>query len=167
MLTICLSCYFVMGKNSCIMGKEVPRVVVLDNTHILTMTRTYRDPKLSSMRCRYSYPRGMRHSTYDLSSIWLILVITLNLTIQDANDRGNESSKLISIILLDASWNLLIPASLCEGSIFYFYVESVNLSPSCLKQAFELLWSNLILVDAFNHVFYSSLFGTLLLSEWI
>ena len=81
------------------MGQEVPRVAVLDDTHILTMIRTYRDPKLSSMQCRYSFSRGMRFSTYDLSRIYLILAITLTLTIQDANDRGNESSKLSSTIL--------------------------------------------------------------------
>ena len=81
------------------MGQEVPRVAVLDDTHILTMTRTYSDPKLSSMRCGYSFSRGMRFSTYDLPSIYLILAITLTLTIQDANDRGNESSKLSSTIL--------------------------------------------------------------------
>ena len=76
------------------MGQEVPRVAVLDDTHIRTMTRNYRDPKLTSMRCGYSFSRGMRFSTFDLSSIYLILAITLTLTIQDANDRGNESSKL-------------------------------------------------------------------------
>ena len=82
------------------MGQEVPRVAVLDDTHILTMTRTYRDPKLISMRFRHLYSRDMRISTYDLSSIYLILSITLTLTIQDVNDRGNESSKLSSTILL-------------------------------------------------------------------
>ena len=81
------------------MGQEVPCVAVLDDTHILTMTITYRDPKLSSMRCRYSFSRGMRFSNYDLSSIYLILAITLTLTVQDANDRANESSKLSSTIL--------------------------------------------------------------------
>ena len=81
------------------MRQEVPGVAVLDDTHILTMTRTYRDPTLSSMRCRHSFSRGMRLSTYDLSSIYLILAITLTLTTQDANDRGNESSKLSSTIL--------------------------------------------------------------------
>ena len=81
------------------MGQEVPHVAVLDDTHILTMIKTYKDPKLSSMWCGYSFSRGMRFSTYDLSSIYLILAITLTLTIQDANDRGNESSKLSSTIL--------------------------------------------------------------------
>ena len=66
------------------MGQEAPRVSVLDDTHILTMTRTYRDPKLSSMRCGYTFSRGMRFLTCDLSSIYLILAITLTLTIQDA-----------------------------------------------------------------------------------
>ena len=72
---------------------------VIVDTYILTMTRTYWDPKLSSMRFRHSFSRGMRLSTYDLSSIYLILAITLTLTIKDANDRGNESSKLSSTIL--------------------------------------------------------------------
>ena len=72
------------------MGQEVPRVAVLDDTHILTMTRIYRDPKLSSMRCGHLFSRGMRLSTYDLSYIYLILDITLTLNTQDANDRGNE-----------------------------------------------------------------------------
>ena len=81
------------------MGQEVSRVAVLDDTYILTMTRTYRDPKLSSMRFRHLYSRGMRLSTYDFSSIYLILAITLSLTTQDANGRGNESSKLSSTIL--------------------------------------------------------------------
>ena len=81
------------------MGQEVPCVAVLDDTHILTMTRTCRDPKLSRMRFRHLYSRGMRLSTYDLSSIYLILAITLTLTIQDANDKGNERSKQSSTIL--------------------------------------------------------------------
>jgi hypothetical protein len=39
--------------------------------------------------------------------------------------------------------------------------------PLYLKQAFELLWSNHPYVDLFNHVFYPSLFSTMLLSKWI
>jgi hypothetical protein len=41
----------------------------------------------------------MRFSTYDLSSICLIFVLALTLTIQDAYDGGNESSKLVSTII--------------------------------------------------------------------
>ena len=104
------------------MGQEVPCVAVLDDTHILTMTRAYRDPMLSNMRCGYSFSRGMRFSNYDLSSIYIILAITLTLTIQDAIDRGNESSKLPSTIL----WkfiNLQISASLYEGTFLLLFVE--------------------------------------------
>jgi hypothetical protein len=39
--------------------------------------------------------------------------------------------------------------------------------PLCLKQAFELLWSNHPYVDLFNHVYYLSLFSMMLLYEWI
>jgi hypothetical protein len=66
----------------------------------------------------------MRISTYDLSSIYLIFVLALTLTTQDAYDGGNESSKLISTIILGRFIKLAIPASLCEGPFFYFYVES-------------------------------------------
>ena len=96
-MSVCL--VILVWDNSCIMGQEVPHVAVLDDTHILTMTRIYWDPKLSSMRFKHLYSRGMRLSTYDLSSIYLILAITLTLTIQYANDRGNESSKLSSTLL--------------------------------------------------------------------
>jgi hypothetical protein len=59
-----------------------------------------------------------------LSSIYLILVLTLTLTTQDANDRGNESSKLISAIIFGRFIKLKITTSLCEGPFFYIYVES-------------------------------------------
>jgi hypothetical protein len=57
----------------------------------------------------------MRFSTYDLLSIFFVIVLALTLTIQDAYDGGNESSKLVSII---------ITASLCQGPFFYFFFES-------------------------------------------
>jgi hypothetical protein len=41
----------------------------------------------------------MRFLAYDLLSIFFIIVFALTLTIQDAYDGGNESSKLISIII--------------------------------------------------------------------
>jgi hypothetical protein len=66
----------------------------------------------------------MRFSTYGLSSIKLIFVLILTLTTQYANDRGNESSKLISTIIFGSFIKLEIPTSLCEGHFFYFYVES-------------------------------------------
>jgi hypothetical protein len=46
--------------------------------------------------------RDTRFSTYDLSSICIISLFTLTLTIQDAYDGGNESSKLISTIIFES-----------------------------------------------------------------
>jgi hypothetical protein len=57
----------------------------------------------------------MRFSTYDLSSIYLIFVLTLTLTTQDAYDGGNERSKLISTIIFGRFIKLAITTSLCEG----------------------------------------------------
>jgi uncharacterized membrane protein len=53
------------------------------------------------MRFGYSYFMGTRFSTYDLSSICTISVFALTLTIQDAYDGGNESSKLVSTIIFE------------------------------------------------------------------
>jgi hypothetical protein len=80
------------------LGKWYP-VGVLDDTCMLTMTRTCLGPKSSSMRFGYSYSRDMRFLTYDLLSIYFILVLAFTLTIQDAYDGGNERSKLVSIII--------------------------------------------------------------------
>jgi hypothetical protein len=79
---VCLSCHFDVGLFPCHWARG-------------TMTRTCLGPKSSSMRFGYSYSRYMRFSTYDLSSICFIFVLALTLTIQDAYDRGNESSKLV------------------------------------------------------------------------
>jgi hypothetical protein len=53
------------------------------------------------MRFGYSYSRDMRFLTYDLSSICIIIVLGLTLTIQDAYDGGNKSSKLVSNIIFE------------------------------------------------------------------
>jgi hypothetical protein len=76
------------------------------------------------MRFRYSYSQEMRFSTYGLSSIYLILVLTLTSTTHNADDRGNESSKLISTIIFGRFIKLAITTSLCEEPFFYFYLES-------------------------------------------
>jgi hypothetical protein len=68
MLIVYLSCYFDMG-NFLYHGVGGTLFGFLDDTCMLTMTRIYLGPKLSSMWFRYSYSRGMRHSTYGLSSI--------------------------------------------------------------------------------------------------
>jgi hypothetical protein len=81
-----------------VIGQEVP-IGVLDDTCMLTMTRTCLGPKSSSMRFGYWYSWDMRFSTYGLTSIYLIFVLALTLTTQDAYDGVNESSKLVSIII--------------------------------------------------------------------
>jgi hypothetical protein len=81
------------------------------------------DSKYSSMRFGYSYSWDTRFSTYDLLSTCIIIILALTLTIQDAYDGGNESSKPVSNIILKVI-KLAITASLCEWPFFYFYVES-------------------------------------------
>jgi hypothetical protein len=66
----------------------------------------------------------MRFLTYDLSSIYLIFLLALTLTTQDAYDGGNGSSKLVSTIIFERFLKLAVTASLCEGPFFYFYVDS-------------------------------------------
>jgi hypothetical protein len=95
-----LSYHFDVGLFHVIEHRGTP-LAVLDDTRILTMIRTCLGPKQSSTRFGYSYSRDTRFSTYDLSSICIIIVLTLTLTIQDAYDGGNESSKLVSTIILE------------------------------------------------------------------
>jgi hypothetical protein len=79
-------------------GKRYP-IGVLDDTCMLTMTRTCLGPKSSSMWFGYSYSWDMIFSTYDLLSICFILVLAFTLTTRDAYAGGNESSNLVSIII--------------------------------------------------------------------
>jgi hypothetical protein len=97
---VCLSCHFDVSLFH-VIGHGGTPLVVLDDTCILTMTRTCLGPKQSSTRFGNSYSRDMRFSTYDLSSICIIIILALTLTIQDAYDGGNESSKLVSIIIFE------------------------------------------------------------------
>jgi hypothetical protein len=76
-------------------------LAVLDDTCMLTMIRACLGPKSSSMRFGYSYFMGHGFSTYYLLSICFIIILTLTLTIQDAYDGGNESSKLVSTIIFE------------------------------------------------------------------
>jgi hypothetical protein len=73
---------------------------------------------------KYSYSWDMGFLNYDLSSIYLIFALALTLTTQDAYNGGNKSSKLISTIIFERFIKLAITSSGCEGSFFYFYVES-------------------------------------------
>jgi hypothetical protein len=68
--------------------------------HQLTMTRTCLGPKSSSMRFGNSYFKG--HEIFNLwfvKHMCFIILLALTLIIQEAYDGGNESSKLISIII--------------------------------------------------------------------
>jgi hypothetical protein len=95
-----LSCHFDVGLFHVIGYRDTP-LAILDDTRILIMTRTCLGPKQSSTRFGYSYSRDTRFSTYDLSSICIIIVLALTLTIQDAYDGSNESSKLVSTIIFE------------------------------------------------------------------
>jgi hypothetical protein len=77
---VCLSCHFDVGLFHVIGHGGIP-LAVLDDTRILTMTRTCLGPKQSSTRFEYTYSRDTRFSTYDLSSICIIIVLALTLTI--------------------------------------------------------------------------------------
>jgi hypothetical protein len=82
-------------------------------------------------------------------------------------DRNNHLSKQLftSVLQMKSSSTCLIPASLCEGPIFYFLLSQPI--PLYLKQAFELLCFFHPYVDLFNHVYCLPLFSTMLLSERI
>jgi hypothetical protein len=59
---VCLSCHFDVGLFH-VIGQEVP-IGVLDDTCMLTMTRTCLGPKSSSIRFGYSYFMG--HEIFNL-----------------------------------------------------------------------------------------------------
>jgi hypothetical protein len=117
-----LSCHFDMGQFPYHRAGGTPLAFSIIHVCLQWQELTWDLSRLAWFR--YSYTRDMRFSTYDLSSIYLIFVLALTLTIQDANDRGNESSNLISTIILGRFIKLAITTSLCEGPFFYFYVES-------------------------------------------
>jgi hypothetical protein len=121
---VCLSCHFDMGQFS--YHRAGGTLLVFSMIHVCLQWQELTWDLRQLAWFKYSYSRDMRFSTYDLSSIYLIFVLALTLTNQDANDRGNESSKLISTIIFGKFIKLAITASLYEGPIFYFYfyVES-------------------------------------------
>jgi hypothetical protein len=119
---VCLSCHFDVGKCPYHWAGGTPLVFSMIHVCLQWQKLTWDLSRLAWFR--YSYSRDTRFSTYDLSSIYLIFALTLMLTTQDANDRGNESSKLISTIIFGRFIKLAITTSLCEVPLFYFYVES-------------------------------------------
>jgi hypothetical protein len=60
---VCLSCHFDVGLFH-IIGHGGTPLTVLDDTYILTMTRTCLGPKQSNMRFGYSYFMG--HEVFNL-----------------------------------------------------------------------------------------------------
>jgi hypothetical protein len=82
----------------------------------------------------------MRFSIYDLSSICIIIVLTLTLTIQDAYDGGNESSKPVSNIIFEGSALLLAEdesTSVINGALVGVLL-SQSASPSVVLSALLL-----------------------------
>ena len=71
-LIFCLACDFGYGKAPVPCARGTP-LAVLNDMQILTVTRTYLDPKLSMHEVWTSYSRGMRLPTYTSSSIYTIV----------------------------------------------------------------------------------------------
>ena len=78
MLIVCLPCHFGYGKAPVPCARGTP-LAVLNDMQILTMARTYLDPKLSMHEVWPSYSRDLRLPTYTSSSIYSILA-SLTLT---------------------------------------------------------------------------------------
>jgi hypothetical protein len=120
---VCLSCHFDVGLFH-VIGHGGTPLPVLDDTCIFTMTRTCLRPKQSSMRFGYSYVMG--HKVFNLLFVKHMLHNCTHINLNHSRcllwgQRELKSSKY------DNFWRfikLAITASLCEGSFFYFYVES-------------------------------------------
>ena len=73
MLIVCLPCHFGYGIAPVPCARGTP-LAVLNDMQILTMKRTYLNPKLSMHEVWPSYSRDMRLPTYISSSICSIFV---------------------------------------------------------------------------------------------
>jgi hypothetical protein len=96
----------------------------LDDTCILTMTRACLGPKSSSMRFGYSYFTG-----HEIFNLWFVKHMHCNcIRINFNHSRclwwGQWELKASKYHNFWRFIKLPISASLCEGSFFYFYVES-------------------------------------------
>jgi hypothetical protein len=119
---VCLSGNFDVGQFPC--HRAGGTLLVFSMIHVYLQWQELAWDLSQLAWFKYSYSRDMRFSTYDFSSIYLIFVLELTLTTQDAYDGGNKSSKLISTIIFWRFIKLAITTSLYEGPFFYFYVES-------------------------------------------
>jgi hypothetical protein len=122
---VCLSCHFDVGLFPCHRARGTP-FGILDATCMLTIT-TCLGPKSSSMRFGYSYFTG--HETFNL---WFVKHMLHNYTRINLNHSrclwwGQWELKASKYHNFWRFIKLTITASLYEGPLFYFYVES---SPS-------------------------------------
>jgi hypothetical protein len=125
---VCLSCHFDVGQFLYHRAGGTPLAFSMIHVCLQWQELTWDLSRLAWFK--YSYSRDMWFSTYDLSSIYLIFVLALTLTTQDANDRGNESSKLISTIIFGRFIKLAINTSSAKGLSFTFML-SLHLLPLC------------------------------------
>jgi hypothetical protein len=164
---VCLSCHFDMGKLPYHWAGGTP--LAFSIIHVCLQWQ-----ELIWDLSQVAWGLGTRiQGTWDFQlmvcqAYKLVFVFTLTLTIQDAYDRGNESSKLMSTIIFGSFIKLINPHFPLRKGLSFLLLSWVSKPiPLYLKQAFELLWSNHPYIDLFNHVFYLSLFSTMLLSERI
>jgi hypothetical protein len=123
---VCLSCHFDVGLFPCHRARGTPLVFLMIHVCLQWQELAW-DLSRVAWGLDIHISRDMRFSTYGLTSICFIIVLVLILTIQDAYDRGNESSKLVSTIIFGRfikSYTHYFPL---RRAFFYFYVES---SPS-------------------------------------
>jgi hypothetical protein len=118
---VCLSCHFDVGQFPYHRAGGTPLAFSMIHVRLQWQELTWDLSRLAWFK--YLYSRDMRFLTYDLSSRYLIFALTLTLTTEDAYDRGNESSQLISTIIFWRFIKLAITTSLCEGPFSYFDVE--------------------------------------------
>jgi hypothetical protein len=126
-----LSCHFDVGYFPCHWSRGTPLAFSMIHVSLQWQELAWVLSRLALFK--YSYSRDMRFSTYDLSSICLIFVLALTLTIQDAYNGGNESSKLVSTIIFGRfikTCNHYFPLRraflllLCLVFTFYLYAPS-------------------------------------------
>jgi hypothetical protein len=118
-----LSCHFDVGLFH-VIGQGGTPLAVLDDTCILTMTRTCLGSKQSSMRFGYSYFAG-----HEVFNLWFVKHMLHNCTRINLNHSkclwwGQSELKASKYHNFWRFIKLAITASLCEGPFFYFYVES-------------------------------------------
>jgi hypothetical protein len=97
---ICLSGHFDVGLFH-VIGQEVPRWRFSMIRVCLQWQEIAWDLSRVAWGLGIRTSRDMRFSTYDLLSICFVIVLALTLTIQDAYDGRNESSKLVSTIIFE------------------------------------------------------------------